>query len=228
MIGDIDHRYTRMVNPFLTDFETLKARHYACIKKMTAFYSRTDSRLPEGVPCCVNDILSSIKHRLKDKMFSITFPIITSDKLCLLLFAKKELYAASRFINDYQNDAFVTSESIQSIPRLVAEDIHHIGEAVHTASAGPAFNIRQMYETAVSPNARSCTITLFSVALYRPRICACCGHKNQNRLSRCSGCHVTWYCSRACRDNDWSTHKKLCEKRNEECNIRCTGIRWVS
>ncbi|KAI9440623.1 hypothetical protein H4582DRAFT_1811746 [Lactarius indigo] len=32
---------------------------------------------------------------------------------------------------------------------------------------------------------------------------------------RCSGCHVTWYCSKDCQVGDWSDHKKDCKLLNQ-------------
>ena len=105
------------------------------------------------------------------------------------------------------------------------KEIDYIGNVVKTASAGPSLKLRHMYEAArLSHTDRFCTLTLSSVAMYSPRICAHCNHKKISltknggigRLLRCTGCQVTWYCCPACRENDWPTHKKLCGKENEK------------
>jgi hypothetical protein len=49
------------------------------------------------------------------------------------------------------------------------------------------------------------------------RVCTfCCSQSLEFKL--CSVCRVTMYCSRDCRERDWSDHKKLCDysSRNDE------------
>lgn len=44
---------------------------------------------------------------------------------------------------------------------------------------------------------------------YRERTCAKCQKTGVN-LSRCSRCKDTFYCSRDCQKEDWSSHKVKC------------------
>lgn len=44
--------------------------------------------------------------------------------------------------------------------------------------------------------------------------CSQCQKEEQSEreFQKCSGCHLVYYCSRACQKSNWKVHKKICKK----------------
>ena len=66
-----------------------------------------------------------------------------------------------------------------------------------------------------------CTLTRTEIAniivahTWTNRICNhCFDHSAQIKLSRCSKCHLVYYCGVKCQSDDWNKHKERCCKKN--------------
>ncbi|KAJ7713420.1 hypothetical protein B0H16DRAFT_1810435 [Mycena metata] len=52
--------------------------------------------------------------------------------------------------------------------------------------------------------------------------CASC-HDETAALNKCSGCHLTRYCSGPCQRSDWPRHKKMCKAVQEVKKVKGSG-----
>lgn len=126
------------------------------------------------------------------------------------------LYHFPNETNDFTLPSFGSQESIIYYTSLMLEDGKNL---FFTASNNiPLVDINTVINQCPSnePFEQRCPMLKQQLAFNRlsNRICEACGDKSDIRkLSICTDCCLSWYCSKECQVRHWSTHKQRC------CNI---------